>query len=349
MNTPIVFAKKAKKKEKRPVLRKIKPSEKRICNSESPLFYSVFMKSWLLEPFDEYGPRIYTELSPYNLSFQDRYSRVLYFNKLNELEKIFLEKKIVDSTKQYCDTQLDCLKAFRANQKLRWSFKKLFLAWKNKKFHLVNDTDIITMEHLKKPIFIYDYKTQKKYQIEAKSFLVDSLNRFLIHDDFFPKSKLPRNLYTNEELTFSQIWSVSMQLKKYGLTNWCWEAFVKSSFSVNTFLTDFEIPIKYEMVKRCFDDATSLDAKWFISELVLANTEGVTAKLIKWGIYNKVSHNYILKWRDICQQYWKIAVLKGEWEAENTDYIKIRISTLLEDEASIEELKTLYFSSKVKA
>jgi hypothetical protein len=205
------------------------------------------------------------------------------------------------------------------------------------------------MEPLKKPIFIYDYKTQKKYQIEAKSFLVDSLNRFLIHDDFFPKSKSPRNLYTNQELTFSQLWSVSNQLKKYNITNWYWEAFVTSSFSVEIFLRDFEAPIKYEMVKRCFEDATSLDAKWFISELVLANTVGLTSKLIKWSIYNHFTHSYVLKWRDICQRYWRIAVLKGEWEAENTEYIQARIDTLLKDESSIQELKTLYFNSKVRA
>lgn len=345
MNTPVVFAKKAKKAKKKDKKRKL---PKPVCRSSSNTFHSAFLKSWLLEPYENYMPRILTTLEPYNLSFQERYSRVLYFNKLNELEKIFLEKQIPSNTsRKYKDTQFDCLKAYRANQTLRWNFKRLLLAWKHRKLQLVNDTDIITMEPLQHPLFIYDYTRQKKYQIEAKSFLVDSLNRFLLHDDFFPTSKSPRNLYTNEDLTFSQLCSVSNQLKKYGLTNWYWEAFVKSAFSINTFLSEFEAPLKYEMVKRCFSDSTSLDAKWFTSELVLANTEGTTAKTIKWAIYNRDTHSYITKWRNICQMYWRIAVIKGEWEAENTDFIQSGITTLLKDESSITELKTLYFNSKV--
>jgi len=347
MNTPIVYAKKAKKREKRHSKYKGKKNEKRLVKGTGSSFSSVFLKSWLIEPSQNYMPRVQMALAPYNLSFKERYSRVLYFNKLNDLEKIFYDKRLVSNpTIKYSDTQFDCLTAFRANQKLRWSFKKLFLAWKNRKFQCVNDTDIITMEPFKSPINIYDYKTHKKYQIEAKSILVDSLNRFLIHDDFFPKSKSPRNLYTNEELTFSQLWSVSNQMRKYGITHWCWEAFVKSNFSLDNLLCDYDIPMKYEMIKRCFDDKTSSDAKWFTSELVLANTEGITARSIKWAIYNCDTHSYIVKWRHLCQDYWRLAVVKGEVAAENTECIQARITTLLEDILSIKEIKNMYFQTK---
>lgn len=349
MNTtlePKQYAKKAVK-AKRSKKSKTTKKQKKVVKGNGCTFTSSFLKSWLLEPNENYSNRILQTLSPYRLSFQERYTRILYFNKVNEYEKIFIEaEKARQPEKKYKPNQFDCLNAYRANQSLRWAFKKLFLAWKHRKLQLVNDTDIITMEPLKTPIFICNYSTNKKYQVEAKSLLVDSLNRLFLHDDFFPKSKVPRNLLTNEELTFSQLWSCSLQMKKYGITHWCWEAFASSSFNLEFLLADYETPMKYEMVKRCFSDTLSSDANWYVSELIGANTTGITAKALKWAVYHQSSHRYMLKWRDLCQIYWKVAVIQGETEAENTSWIQARLNTLLEDVTSIKEIKRLYFEPK---
>lgn len=347
MNTAKVYAKKATKAKKKDK-KKDRKKPKRVSSGTPPFFYGSFMKSWLLEPSGHYNPRISMALDNYNLPFKERYSRVLYFNTISDLEKVFWNKQLQDTQlTKYTGTQFDCLKAYRANQALRWSFKKLVLAWKYRKLQLMNENDPITMEPLKNPLYIYDYSTKRKYQIESKSLLVDSLNRLFFHDDFFPKSKLPRNLLTNEDLTFSQLWSTSLQMRKYGITHWCWEAFVKSSFCLNTLLADHHIPMKYEMIKRCFSDLTSTDANWFVSELILANTEGILAKALKWAIYHHPTHTYLLKWRGLCQTYWKLAVVQGETEAENTGWIRARIATLLEDTTSLKEIRRLYFETKI--
>jgi hypothetical protein len=345
MNTTPIYAKKAKKRVKKPISKRREKQTKQICRGPSPYFYSVFLKSWLLEPVEHYTSRILMALGPYNLPYKERYFRVLYFNKLTDIEKgLFTSKS--ETTRNYSSTQFDCLKAYRANQALRWTFKKLVLAWKTRKLQLMNDTDIITQEPIQKPVYIYDYKTNKKYQVEAKSLLVDSLNRFFLHSEFFPKSKLPRNLYTNEELSFSQLWSVSNQMRTYGITHWCWEAFVKERFSLNALLTEYEVPIKYEMVKRCFTDKTSSDANWFLTEFIQANTKGIVTKSLKWAVYHTESHSYISKWREICQMYWRFAVVRGELEAESNEWIQAHILELLKDEIAIQEIKRLYIETK---
>lgn len=344
MNTTPIYAKKAKKRVKKPLSKR---KEKQPCTGTPPYFYSTFLKSWLLEPTEEYASRILMALAPYNLPYKERYFRVLYFNKVSDVEKGFFSSRS-ESTRKYSSTQFDCLKAYRANQALRWTFKKLVLAWKTRKLQLMNDTDIITQEPIQKPVYIYDYTTKKKYQIEAKSLLVDSLNRFFLHSELFPKSKLPRNLYTNEDLSFSQLWSVSNQMRTYGITHWCWEAFVKERFSLNALLTEYEVPIKYEMVKRCFTDKTSSDANWFLTEFIQANAKGTVAKLLKWAVYHIDSHCYIMKWREACQMYWRVAVVRGELEAEDNDSIQTHILELLKDQIAIQEIKRLYIETKTQ-
>lgn len=329
----------AKKKIKKDRLKQQKKKKaKPIQNGTSPIFHSSFLKTWLLEPHTNYSARVLMALSAYNLSFKERYTKILYFNKISELEKNFWTK-LNPSPKKYMPTQTDCFKAFYANQALRWAFKKLLLAWKLRKVILVNEEDIITLEKPKYPIYIYDLHNKKKYQLEAKSFLVDSVNRFLLHDDFFPKSLSPRNLFTNQELSFGALWSIHNQLKKYGVTHWSWEAFVQSCFQISPFVLNYEIPLKYEMVKRCFQDSTSIDANWYTQELILANAEGLVAKSLKWAVYNQPTNCYMLKWRAVCHDYWKIAVRSGEVEAENNIHIRTRIYTLLDDTQSINFIK----------
>ncbi len=335
----------AKKCNKHKVDKKKSKKKEKLKYKGAPIFLkSAFNKSWLLESSDKYSNRILTTLSPYKLSFQERYTRILYFNKLNEYEKIFWEKQKANAPEtKYMSTQTDCFKAYNQNQKLRWAFKKLFLAWKLRKMTLVNETDLITLEIPKNPIYILDFKTNKKYIFEAKSVLIDSVNRFLLHYDFFPESKKPRNLLTNEELTWSQLWCVSNQMKKMGISHWTWEGFCSHHFSLAEFVCHFDVPLRIEMVNRCFKDPLS-DSNWHLSEFINSNTIGMKRKWLKWAVYNFSDHPYMKQWKQICFKYWKLAVRIGESEAADDPFITEEIDRLLENDEMINLIKNTYIT-----
>jgi hypothetical protein len=341
-NTPfqIGSSKRAKKSTKHKKLQKKDKKEKRRIAGSSFVLKSYFLKSWLLGPTHHYSSRIITTLSPYNMTFKERYNRVLYFNTLNDLEKSFINKLPVKETK-YMPTQFDCLRAFRENQKLRWAFKKLFLAWKLKKLQLVNETDVITMEPPKNPVYIMDFYTNKKYQVNAKSFILDTVNRFLLHYDFFPESKSPRNLLTNEDLTWAQIWSISQQLKKIGTTHWCWEGYTFHKFHMPDFVSHFEIPLKLEMVNRCFLGSIT-DSQWYISDFISQNATETQAKWLKWAVYNLNEDPYIQEWKELCFKYWKLAVRKGEQEAEEDPTIVGEVRRLIQNKSGIQQIQRAF-------
>jgi hypothetical protein len=330
-------------KEERKKLKELRMKKNRVKKvfHSQEAFQNIFLKSWLIEPSYKYSPRILSTLSNPSLSFTERYNSILFFNKINEIERAILEK-MRSSSYIYGPCQHDCLRAYRANQKLRWQFKRLVLAWKCKKAVLVNEEDIISLEVPKKPVYIFDFSSNKKYQFEAKFFLIDSVNRFLLHDDFFPISKYPRNILTNEDLTFGQAWSISNQLHSYGITHWSWEGFQAQSFSLEKFRNFYEIPLKYEMVKRCFHDTTSSDAKYFTSELILAFTSGCLTKILRWAVYQHPLNSYVLRWRELCRKYWHFAVLKGEEAAENEPFFVNGLQHLLDESSEIEKLRTLW-------
>lgn len=337
---PGTSKKRAKKSTKH---KKEQKKEKRKVTGSSFRLNSSFLKSWLLESADHFHSRILMAITPYNLSLKERYNRVLYFNKLNDLEKVFFEGKPVKETK-YMPTQFDCLRAFRENQKLRWAFKKLFLAWKLKKLQLVNDTDVITLEPPKNPVYIMDFHANKKYQVNAKSFILDTVNRFLLHYDFFPEPKSPRNLLTNEDLTWGQVWSISQQLKKSGSSHWCWEGYAFHKFQMPDFVSHFEIPLKLEMVNRCFLESTT-DSQWYISDFISQNVTELQAKWLKWGVYHLHNDPYIQEWKELCFRFWKLAVRKGEQEAEEDPIIVAEVRRLIQNRSGILQIQRAFRSS----
>lgn len=338
-----IAKKMAKKSMKHKKQKKREKKEKRIITGSSYVLKSVFLKSWLLESPTVFHNRILVAISPYNYSFKERYNRVLYFNSLNDLEKVFIEGKPVSKTK-YMPTQFDCLRAFRENQKLRWAFKKLFLAWKLKKLQLVNDTDVITLEAPKNPVYIMDFHANKKYQVNAKSFLLDTINRFLLHYDFFPEPRAPRNLLTNEDLTWGQLWSISQQLKKVGSSHWCWEGYTFHKFQLSEFVSYFEIPLKLEMVNRCFLGSTT-DSEWYVSDFISQNTTDIQAKWLKWGVYHMKDDPYIQEWKELCFKYWKLAIRQGEQEAEEDPCIVAEVRRLIQNKSGILQIQRAFRST----
>jgi hypothetical protein len=325
-----------KEKKERELLRnkKKKTDKKNVYTGSEKLYEPLFLRSWFLQ-HDEV---VELCLSSPSISFTERYNRVEHFGE----EANFFEDSFLKALGRKRATKEEVFSRYFKNQQLRWSFKKLVLQWKLKQFVMMNDTDIITFEEPKYPIIIYDFPSKKKYQLEARPFLVDCINRLLLHSDFFPEAKLPRNLITNQDLTWNQLWSVSRQFQHHGVSHWIWEGFVRTQFCFLDFFYHFEIPLKYEMVDRCFHDASQRDANWYVTELISNHTSGFVKSYLTWAVYRMPTNEHIKKWKDLCYRYWKLAVAKGEHHAEEHPVIVSGITKLLEDTKALLEIRLTY-------
>ncbi len=298
----------------------------------------LFLRSWFLKPLSIYPSKILQHLSNPYISFSDRYESLEDFDE----QKSDLAEILEKATKSPKITKEDCKMAYEENQKLRWSFKKLVLAWRLKHLQCMNDTDIITLEEFKNPIVLIDFSTKKKYQFEAKSYMIDCVNRLLLHSDFFPGGQMPRDLLTNKILSWNQLWTVSLQFRKQGVSHWVWEAFVNRQFDIHDFIHYYDIPLKYEMVDRCFHDNCQRDVNWYTQELITNHTQGMITKTLQWALYRYPTHSYIKKWKDLCHKFWKIAVARGEQAAENSSLFNCELDKLMRDYKTLSELRKLY-------
>ncbi len=106
--------------------------------------------------------------------------------------------------------------------RLRSCFKKLLTLWRiykmNKKCDI--DVDPITLSKPEKEVYIYDWKTKKKYIFDAKSLATLIESKLLYSEDGFPMPMYPRNPWTNIEFNYGQLVSIYNQLKVYGELRW---------------------------------------------------------------------------------------------------------------------------------
>jgi hypothetical protein len=322
-------------KKKRAEVRKKKKVHRYIFNESTKRYEPLFLRTWFLYPLNKGMESLL--ICP-SLSFTQRYKAIDAWDEKNHP----LEESFLKALGKQRITKTDLFSLYQRNQKLRWTFKKLVLQWKLKRLEMMNETDIITFEEPRQKIYVYDFQNKKQYQFEARPFLIDCVNRLLLHSDFFPEAKVPRNLLTNQDLTWNQLWSISNQFKQKGVSHWIWEAFVRTQFCLLDLFLCFETPLKYEMVDRCFHDSTQKDANWYVSEFIANHTEGGLTSFLKWGVYRLPNDAYIKEWKDLCYRFWKIAVVKGEEVAEGHPCIVSGIVRLLEDKRSILEIRKAF-------
>ena len=98
--------------------------------------------------------------------------------------------------------------------RLRYQFKRLLNAWLQRKMDRKSSDliDIVTMNPIQHPIYVYDGKQRRRYVFEADS-LNKSIKRNLYAQEYtIPGPKKPVNIITNRPFTYAQLVSIYDQL-----------------------------------------------------------------------------------------------------------------------------------------
>ena len=340
------WTKKERKKlaEERERKEKIKNREFHIDTNK--MFISRFHpgRTWLLLP----SPYVVASIldSPHDPLDEkvERVNRELIFHHEGTLRRAFLRS----FSKEGDFAQLEPI--FMKNQAIRFSMKRLVLLWKLKRAKQMNEEDISTMEVPKKKVVVYSPDVRTKYVFEANTLLKDSISRLTLNNEFFPTPLYPRNPFTNQTLTYGQLFSVHTQLRAHGITNWIWEAFFQSRFCLKLFLDTFITSLKVYSIRAFFSDQNDYLSQTYVADFIesryIIDKKTINIKqyvqVYDWATVIKSSHPFMLKWRRLACKYWILLSTEDEVVADCNSELRKEVFRLMKDTAAYNEMLSLW-------
>jgi len=223
---------------------------------------------------------------------------------------------------------MKAIDTFKENYRLVNVFRKLLYRWMNRRFKICNDTDLLTCEPPKNLITLRVNSEKTLYQFEATTILRDMVERLLSQSYLFPKYLIPRNPFTNCEMTLNQFFSVLRQLRKAGRSHWVLEGLASTHYDIEKFKEHFGATVKKHIILSEFKtpSADTLDlVHGFIEIQHEKNEEAFHSDLYKWALEQNVHHHRIRSWMNLCKDYYLMVYTDGNGK----DYAKeiLRIST----------------------
>ena len=198
------------------------------------------------------------------------------------------------------------LTAIYLNQTVRWRIKRLIHTWRLRRLKQANETDVVTMDIPKNPVWIYDWANRCKYVFEARSVFQDIKTRLGLTDNFFPITKYPRNPFTNERLSLGQLHFLLNDLKSKGLAHWTTETLRACKYNQNTFQKRNAIQLKLDALERVFGNPTSDECIDVVFDFITAEYEYHYAELRRqdvwlWFLKTKPAYTHIGAWINLCR------------------------------------------------
>jgi hypothetical protein len=154
------------------------------------------------------------------------------------------------------------------------------------------------------------------------------LDRVLQSSYLFATYAMPRNPYTNVDLTYSQYACVLKQLRVHQTTHWALEALFSCNYDtaqlkkkfgetigqniMNTQLTTLNNPEAIDIVHQFIDDEHHRNGEHFCSDLYL------------WGLNNRGGIQRIETWIKLCRDYYMLKYNFATMEDMRDEIIRIR-------------------------
>jgi hypothetical protein len=154
------------------------------------------------------------------------------------------------------------------NQTFRWAMKRLIYRWRISKCKAMNTEDIFTGEVPVKSVEIYDWTQRRKYIFEAGTVYRDLLTKIQNACELFVSPMMPRNPFTNSELTYGQLHFTIRALISYGFNHWCFDALKKSGYCLKTFEEVYAYPLKYDNLKSIYRKPTEPSCAAIVTDFI---------------------------------------------------------------------------------
>lgn len=221
-----------------------------------------------------------------------------------------------------------CASLIEENQRIRWRFKRFVTKWRLQKAKRVNDTDFCTLEPFKTPVFIMNFTKRNIHTFEADSILSDIHKKLLQHSGQIPTPLAPRNPYTNEAFTQSQLIHLFCQLKERGRTRWTLELFRKYKFNMEQFILYERKNLRIHALKSMLSSLKEWDGLDLMIDFIethhLEHNASFSKNLYIWSIMNIEDDPRISGWIRLCREYHMRDILTDDPEEKEILFAEIR-------------------------
>ena len=208
------------------------------------------------------------------------------------------------------------------NQTFRWAMKRLIYRWRISKCKAMNTEDIFTGEVPVKSVEIYDWNQRTKYVFEAGTVYRDLLTKIQNASELFVSPMMPRNPFTNSELTYGQLHFTIRALISYGFNHWCFDALKRSGYCLKTFEEVYAYPLRYDNLKSIYRKPTEPSCAAIVTDFIEHSYEHHNVELpYKFAWYMAVTEHpdceIIQKWRALSLKHEQILIRYEEGPVYN--------------------------------
>ena len=207
-----------------------------------------------------------------------------------------------------------CVKAAIINQRVRVALGALARRWLFTRLKRGNEEDLLTGEVPSNPVTLVDWSGRVKYSFDPKTIMKDMVERLMMATCvIFPKPALPRNPYTNVEMTMAQFYSVLNQLRRMARSHWTLEALLSSCYNVKRFESEMYTKLRVTILRKVFLDPTNSDGNDILMEFIEdeydVNDITYPSRKFTLGFRHVPQHSHIMKWKSL---YYRKHVLQAK-------------------------------------
>jgi hypothetical protein len=205
-------------------------------------------------------------------------------------------------------------KAVSAIVKARWHFRVLLHAYRTTKLRAANTEDIFTVEVPKRPIYIVDWQSKQKYAFEAHTLMKDITCRLMTNEGVFENPQNPRNPFTNQPLTQSQMISVWNSISLAGIyTSSAFALFRKARYSIPRFSLENVNYLKCNALFKTMKDTSCYDYRDRMADFIAYayDQESLDCRInaYHYAMSQYPKHPLLKRWADLCYKYYEVSIL----------------------------------------
>lgn len=226
------------------------------------------------------------------------------------------EIQVVNRSTIFSNLKEQLLTTYLKEIKLRTAFRKLWYRWKiyqmNKKYK--KEVDPITLSFPEKEVCVYDFPNKKKYLFDAKALARYMETTLAYHEGGFAAPQLPKNPWTNESFSYSQLVSLYDQFKYHGELYWGMITLRKYGFNLSLWHNYHKSTLTLEAIKTSLRTLDSADARDLLEDFILLKLEeedvDITDSLTnayRIAMRRDPNHWYIQYWKSLAWMHYESA------------------------------------------
>lgn len=244
-------------------------------------------------------------------------------------------------------------KAVMKITKARQLFKKLVHHYRTRRLTTANIEDIFTTEVPKRPVYIVDWASKQRYTFEAHTLMRDLTCRLMNHDGLFENPQPPRNPFTNQPLTQSQIISIWNSISSAGIyTSSAFALFRKARYDLPRFLLENSSYLKLNALSKTMKDPSSYDYRDRMADFIsfAYDQESLDCRIHAYiyAMHHYPKHPLLKRWADACYKYYEATLLyTGTLLNEKKDYVLDYTLDLINCESQLTRLYDAVLDSNI--